>query len=326
MPYRFAVSFLSLLFVFLSFRTEAAIEFREGEKIALVGNSLAERMNLYGYFETRLHLAHPDKRLQFRNFGFPADEVGMQQRPNNYTKIDDPLVVFGPETFLCCFGFNESFAGPDQIDQFKADYLSYIDNLRKKFKKGDTQPRIVLVSPVAFEPTGNPLHPQGQSENANLKVYIDAIAQVAEVRNLELINLFDETNRRFNEKPGNQFTINGCHLNEAGDRLVAQLLSRELLGTDSADESSPQFGKLREAVNDKSWVHSNDYRMLNGWYVYGGRRTFDKKTFPKEYKKIRAMTAVRDQRVWDIAGGKSVPAVVNDTETGELFVLSLIHI
>ena len=322
MTHRVSALLLSLLFIVLSGRIEAesTIEFRESEKIALVGNSLAERMNLYGYFETRLHLAYPKKRLQFRNFGFPADEVAKQQRPNNYTKIDDPLVVFGPETFLCCFGFNESFAGPDFIDQFKADYLSYIDGLRKKFAVNGKQPRIILVSPIAFEPTGNQLHPDGEIENENLKIYTKAIAQVAEVRGLKLINLFDETQKRFAENPGNQFTINGCHLNEEGDRMVAQLLSRELFSTASSDESTTQFKQLREAVNDKSWVHSNDYRMLNGWYVYGGRRTFDKETFPKEYKKIRAMTAVRDLRVWDIAGGKSVSGDVDDSETGELFV------
>ena len=45
--------------------------------------------------------------------------------------------------------------------------------------------------------------------------------------------------------------------------------------------------------------------MLNGWYVYGGRRTWDTETFPREYVKIRAMAAVRDRYVWDIAQGKS---------------------
>ena len=276
-------------------------------------------MNLYGHFETCLHLNLPEKQLIFRNFGFPADEVALQQRPNNYTKIDDPLVVFNPETFLCFFGFNESFAGRDKIDQFKADYLSYIDSLRRKFSSNGS-PRIILVSPVAFEQSGNPLHPNGKIENENLKLFTTAIAEVAEVRNLKFINLFDESRIRFSEKPGNQYTINGCHLNENGDRLIAQILCRELTDAETPDETTQQYRTLRDAVNDKSWVHSNDYRMLNGWYVYGGRRTFDKETFPREYKKIRAMAALRDQRVWDIASGKPVSSVVDDSETGDLFV------
>ena len=319
---RIVAQILILLLCCSFVQAQNGLQFEVGEKIALVGNSLAERMNLYGYFETRLHLLHPEKHLKFRNFGFPADEVGLQQRPNNYTKIDDPLVVFGPETFICLFGFNESFGGtePIQIDQFKANYLNYIDNLSRKFSSAGRPPRIILVSPVAFEPTGKSFHPDGKVENENLKKYSDAIAQVADVRNLRFVNLFDESKRLFDEERGNQFTINGCHLNENGDRAIARLLSRKLFGADEINEASQPFQSLREAVNDKSWVHANDYRMLNGWYVYGGRRTFDKETFPREYKKIRAMVAVRDQRVWDIAMGNPVSSEVDDSATGELFV------
>jgi putative heme-binding domain-containing protein len=60
--------------------------------------------------------------------------------------------------------------------------------------------------------------------------------------------------------------------------------------------------------------------MLNGWYVYGGRRTHDTKTFPLEYQKIRAMAGVRDRCIHDIAQGKPVVARPDDSKTGELFV------
>ncbi len=60
--------------------------------------------------------------------------------------------------------------------------------------------------------------------------------------------------------------------------------------------------------------------MLNGWYVYGGRRTWDTETFPGEYKKIRNMVAVRDQYVWDLAAGKPVPAEPDDSQTGEVVI------
>ena len=97
---------------------------------------------------------------------------------------------------------------------------------------------------------------------------------------------FTPTDPLFAEKPGMQYTINGCHLNEAGDREVAVMLDRALFGeTTAANLESDAFQKLRAAVNDKSWVHFQDYRMLNGWYVYGGRRTWDTETFPREYQK-----------------------------------------
>jgi putative heme-binding domain-containing protein len=71
---------------------------------------------------------------------------------------------------------------------------------------------------------------------------------------------------------------------------------------------------------DKAWVHQQDYRKVNGWYVYGGRRTWDTETFPLEYKKIRNMVAVRDHEIWAIAQGKKSNAEPDDSQTGELHV------
>ena len=73
------------------------LELQPHDRIALVGNGLAERMRLYGNFEALLHTRFPEHELVVRNFGWPADEVGNQQRPNDYTAIDDPLTVFAPE-------------------------------------------------------------------------------------------------------------------------------------------------------------------------------------------------------------------------------------
>jgi hypothetical protein len=85
------------------------VHFQLHERIALVGNSLAERMNLFGNFESLLHSRFPQLELVVRNFARPAEEVSVHQRSADYTKIDDPLYAFGAETLICFFGFNESF-------------------------------------------------------------------------------------------------------------------------------------------------------------------------------------------------------------------------
>src|SRR5215207_7693498 len=69
------------------------LEVVKGERIAFVGNSTAERFNLFGHFETLLHSRFADKELVVRNFARPADEVALRQRPNDYTKLGDPLYV-----------------------------------------------------------------------------------------------------------------------------------------------------------------------------------------------------------------------------------------
>lgn len=296
------------------------LEFIKHERIALVGNSTGERMNLFGFFEAALHQGFPKQELIVRNFCRPADEVATRQRSTDYTKLDDPLDAFNPDTFLCFFGYNESYAGKDGLEKYKADYLKYIDDFTKKYPRDDagSPPRFVLISPIAFENTGDKHLPDGREINANLKLYAAATAEVAKEKNLAYVDLLAPTLAVFQAAVGKNYTINGCHVNEAGDRAVAAALYQGLFGT-VPNLGGAAFEKIRTIVNDKSWVHLQDYRMLNGWYVYGGRRTWDTETFPKEYLKIRNMATVRDEYLWNLAQGKAVPEKPDDSQTGELF-------
>ncbi|TWU59082.1 Cytochrome c [Rubripirellula tenax] len=299
-----------------------AIQIHDHQRIALVGNSTAERMSLFGNFETRFQLRFADKKVQFRNFGWPADEVGIQQRPGNYTEIDDPFLVFAPDLLICFFGFNESFSGASDTDmnRFVADYEAYLAKESDRLAGVGSQPRFVLVSPIAFENTGNRLQPDGRAENDRLGRYTLAIKDLADAKGLPFVDLFTPTMDRFDEQPGAQYTINGVHLNEQGDALVGSLLDASLFGESASTIDTRRFNQVKEIVNEKSWLHLQDYRMLNGWYVYGGRRTWDTETFPGEYQKIRKMVAVRDAYLWDLAAGRSVPSVPDDSATGEVFI------
>jgi putative heme-binding domain-containing protein len=296
----------------------APVEFHKGEKIAMVGGSLAERMNLFGHFETLLHTRLADRELVVRNFGWPADEVSRRQRPNDYTKLDDPLQVFGPETFLGFFGYNESFAGPAGVAKFREDYANFVETYAKKYGAGG-KARFILVSPVAYEDASDPLRPDGTTENVNLKRYTEAIQRVANEKGLVFVDLYTPTLALFAKDKGLQYTVDGAHLSEAGDREVARLLDAALFGTPHSTRLAVQdVERLRTVVNDKSWVHQQDYRMLNGWYVYGGRRTWDTETFPLEYAKIRRMSWVRDQLIWEMAQGTNERTTPDDSQTGQL--------
>lgn len=294
---------------------------RPHERIALVGNSLAERMSLFGNFETRLHLRFSDLGLVVRNFGWPADEVGVRQRPDHYTRLDDPLAVFGPDTFLCFFGFNESFAGQAGVRSFEQAYERFLADYGRRYARADGRPpRFVLVSPIAFEHDRGPDLPDGREHDRRLALYTEAVRRVAARNGLVFVDLFHPTRARFAET-GGPYTVDGAHLNEAGDRLVGAILDRALFGPAPAVfEDAERFEQVRAAVVDKAWVHQQDYRMLNGWYVYGTRRTYDKETFPREYRKIRAMVAVRDRYVHALARGHPVPERPDDRGTGELIV------
>lgn len=303
--------------------SQLPLQFIQSERIGFLGNSSAERMNLFGHFETLLHTRFSDKELIVRNFARPAEEVGIQQRSADYTALDDPQLAFGADTYFCFFGFNESYKGPEGLDTFKQQYKQYLDMITGRYPRDDEKspPRFILVSPFAFEPTGDPLLPDGETENANLKLYSAAVAEVAAERKLAFVDVFEQSLKLATQKPGMQLTINGAHLNASGDQEIARLIDEKAFGSASpASFGSEKYETLRAAIVDKSWVHLQDYRMLNGWYVYGGRRTFDTETFPREYIKIRKMAEVRDRYVWDLAQGKVDPPKPDDSQTGELFV------
>src|SRR5690242_20283608 len=68
-----------LLMVLWAAATSAAeatrLELKKGDRIILIGNTLAERMQYYGHFETLLHARFPEHELVFHNLGWSADEV-----------------------------------------------------------------------------------------------------------------------------------------------------------------------------------------------------------------------------------------------------------
>ena len=297
------------------------LQFAQGERIAFVGNSLAERMNLFAHFETLLQLRHADKQLVVRNFGRSADEVGRQDRPGNYTDLDDPLAAFGPDTVFCFFGFNESYAGADGVEEYKATYLDYLTRFAERYpRQGSDEPvRFVLVSPIAFEGADDPLAPDASVLNRNILAYAQATAEVAAEAKLPLIDIHTLTADRFAETPGLQWTQNGYYLNDEGYRLISRAMDRQLFGDDSLSIDETQYETLRAAIADKNWVHMQDYRMLNGWYVYGQRRTWDTETFPREFNMIRHMAAARDEAIWAMAAGREPPKV-DDQAFNELIV------
>jgi glucose/arabinose dehydrogenase len=113
-------------------------------------------------------------------------------------------------------------------------------------------------------------------------------------------------------------TINGIHLNEAGDAKVGALLDAKLFGprprTIKAD-----LAKLKDEINEKNKQFFYDYRAINGCYIYGGRKApFGVVNFPAEFAKLRKMIEKREGRVWAVARGEAVPSKIDDSDTGEL--------
>jgi len=316
------------------------IRLKEKESIVFVGNMLGERMLYTGYFESAIHRHYPNHHITVRNMCNPGDTPGF--RPNSsrtdpwafpgaekfnqdkkthfgighYPSQDQWLYELKADTIFGFFGFNESFAGPAGVENFKAELAAWIDHSHSLAYNGSAPPRIILVTPIAFEDRRDAFDlPDGTEENKNLALYAQAVLEVARAKQVGAVDLFTLTRKWFSRK-GSKLTINGCHLSDAGYRKLAPKLYDLVFGTDKAT-SPAEPEAVRQLVLEKDWFWFNDYRMLNGVHVYGRRyKPYGNVNYPEEIEKIRQMTRLRDQAIWAVAAGQTPE--IDDSKTRPL--------
>src|SRR5690606_28856189 len=63
------------------------VAFQQDDRVIFRGNTFAERMRQFSYFETLLLERFPEKGLTFRNLGWSADEVDLRPRPLDFGDI-----------------------------------------------------------------------------------------------------------------------------------------------------------------------------------------------------------------------------------------------
>ncbi|MDA9776792.1 GDSL-type esterase/lipase family protein [Rubripirellula sp.] len=306
---------LSLLMLTSSQAAELKLE--KGDHICLVGNALGERLQHHNQWEALLYQRHPELDLVVRNLAFPGDEPFERIRSENFGNPDQHLTHSKASVILFFFGYNESFNGESGLTKFKADLNRLVqETLSKDYGKGT--PKVVLVSPIAFENTGDPNLPNGEEHNQRLSIYTQAVEQVAEECGVAFADVFEPTAKLFNDTK-KRYTLNGCHLNEEGYDAFASILDEALFGDRSAESPNPL---LVAEIDDKNFHWWHRYRAVNGYSIYGSRGkagndgTYNNTdVMERERAILDQMTSNRDSRIWDLAKGKSVSPTLDDSNT-----------
>ncbi|MEO2018162.1 MAG: PVC-type heme-binding CxxCH protein [Fuerstiella sp.] len=287
------------------------LEFKKGDHIAIVGNTLADRMQHYGWLETILQTRFPRQELVFRNLGFSADTLTTRPRSQNFGTPDEWLAKVKADVIFAFFGYNESFAGEEGLPSFRQDLADYIDHWQGQKYNGQSAPRLVLFSPIAHEDLRDPNLPDGSENNVRLKFYTAAMENVANEKGVQFVNLFASTNRLYkNQREEAANTINGIHLNEKGNAVLARIIEQALFSTPGQQVKMPA---TREAVLAKNHIWHNIYRATDGYSVFGGRSSLkfvDGQTNfvvqERELEMLNVMTANRDKVIWAAANGKTI--------------------
>src|SRR5262245_13888201 len=90
--------FLLTLASLLAAQTALAdgLALKNGDHICLVGNTLAERLQDFGWLETLLASRFPEHDLPFRNLGFSGDEITTRLRSRDFGTPDEWLASDSP--------------------------------------------------------------------------------------------------------------------------------------------------------------------------------------------------------------------------------------
>ncbi|MEO6740772.1 MAG: PVC-type heme-binding CxxCH protein [Chthoniobacteraceae bacterium] len=290
------------------YRDPLPFTFQKGETIAILGSGLADRMQHDGWVETLLQSALGGQQVRFRDMSTSGDRPGNYPRSSGQISMTAYLQHVKADAVFAFFGYNESFDG--KPDDYKKQLLDFVKKTRGSKANGKGFPRLVLFSPIAHEDTRSPNVPDGKAHNAQLEAYTKATEAAAKEAGVAFVDLFHPSLELF-KAAKTPLTINGAHLSEDGNRQLAEVIAKALLGKPVS--SSPSLDPLREAVLDKNLHWWNRYHASDGNDVWGSRSTLsfvDGQTnavvLQHELTMLDTMTANRDARVWSRAQGKDV--------------------
>ncbi len=307
-----AVTVAVLGFVVSSLHASQRLELRQGDRIAIVGNTYAERLQLHGYLESGILLGHPELRLSFRNLAWSGDEIALRPRPLNFGPLEEHLERVGADVVLLFYGANESFSGADGLDAFRVTLQRFVSGLaERRFHERDSgfeHVRLALFAPIPQEVF--PGAPDPLERNRDLAAYRDAMSAVALELEIPFVDVYDSLANAMAVTP-RPLTINGMHLGERGALINAEAILDELewatlrsMGYIEADEVtlSASAEELRQSILRRNRLVFDRYRAVNGYYIYGDRKEpFGVINFPAEMTRFDELADVLDRKIQDAA-------------------------
>lgn len=196
-------------------------ELVDGDRVVLVGSTLVERDQEYGYLEARLTARYPGRSITFRNLGWSGDTVFGTSRPpakprprpglagGGFENLKAHIEVLRPTVLVIGYGAVESFDG-------EAGLANFLQGLEKVVAlAGPTKARVVILAPNRQEDLGAPL-PDPSRHNADLARYRDALRDAATRYGASFVDLFALLEDGAKATPRHPLTDNSIHPNPYG--------------------------------------------------------------------------------------------------------------
>jgi lysophospholipase L1-like esterase len=239
------------------------LELKDGDRVALIGNTFIEREQNYSYLETVLVARWPGRKITFRNLAWSGDTVygharGYFEGPEQgFARLNGIVHELQPTVIFLGYGMGESFDGEAGLPSFRAGLERMLDMLK------DLNARTVLIGPIKHENHGPPM-PDPSEHNRVLRLYADVMKDVAAKRDHRFVDLYQLLGEGDAKA---RLTENGIHLTEYGYHRAAAVIA----GVEYAP-LSPAQEKMRQLAIRKNIQYFNQWRPANEPYIFGFRK------------------------------------------------------
>jgi putative heme-binding domain-containing protein len=256
-------------------------ELRDGDRVVLIGDTLIEREQHYGWIELAMTTRFPDRNVTFRNIGWSGDtpagdsrfglsllQAGLEPPDEGWKQLREQIRQLKPTVVILGYGMASSFAGEAGLPTFVANMNRLMDTIQEL--AGEQKVRFLILSPIRHLPSEVPMNVD--SHNAVLARYTQALRELAVKREAPFVSLFDS--REFTSiEPPSAMSENGIHLNSAGYRSAAWALDWDLgRGGGKWFARSSHVEKLRQVIIKKNELFFYRSRPANMAYIMGFRR------------------------------------------------------
>lgn len=201
--------------------------FQQNDRVALLGATLFERMQMQDELETILVSRTANLGVSFRNVAWSGDDASGRARAvfggyeEGYQRRLKDLAAAKPTHVLVAYGMNEAFDKNLTVDVFKQQMRRLLDDLAK------ANYRVTLLLPPVLEAS------QADVRLANYKerypVIVAALKEIGSERKLSVVAM---------PEIKNEWTANGIHLNAAGYSEYSRRLADVLVPSECKLELS----------------------------------------------------------------------------------------
>ena len=303
---------LSLLTLFLSIFQHSAsaaprFEFKEGEKVAFLGDSFIEREQYAGWIELAATTQFPDRNVTFRNLGWSADtpaghsrnglslvQAGNEPAGEGWNQLLKQLSEYKPDVIVLGYGTAASLEGGSPPDEFRANLTRLLDEAPKA--TGKETRFLILATPPRAD---------------NNRPPIEAIlSETAAQRNIPFVSM-----EELAKDPA--LFQNPIHLTVDGYKAAARIIERSLSWEAKPWDKGQQAEILRQHIIRKNEWFFHRSRPANMAYIFGFRKGEQGRN-AGEIPQFDALIAEEEAaiaKMRDLSSGNIVPMKETRTES-----------